>query len=61
MAYKEDYKILTWVPEDLIGKTSFIELLTSNEPRLIGLKGMLFATIMLALGGLMALRSEEHV
>lgn len=55
MADTEDYKNLTWVPEDLISKTSFVELLVSDEARLIGLKGILLALIMMALGGVMAM------
>ena len=55
MADWEDYKNLAWEPEDLVSKTSFKELLVSNDARLIGLKGIFLALIMMALGGVMAL------
>ena len=55
MVDADDHQNLTWVPEDLISKTTFKELLFSNEARLIALKGILLALIMLALGGIMAL------
>ena len=35
MADWEDYKNLAWEPEDLVSKTSFKELLVSNDARLI--------------------------
>jgi heme/copper-type cytochrome/quinol oxidase subunit 1 len=55
MAEFDDYKNLTWAPEDLLSKTSFKDLLFSDDARLIGLKGILLALIMMALGGVMAL------
>ncbi len=44
-----------WTPSDLIGETSLRDLLFSDDYRLIALKGVLTAFIMLALGGLFAL------
>lgn len=44
-----------WPPEDLMGRLSIGELMFSNDYRVIALKGILTAVVMLALGGLFAL------
>lgn len=46
---------LGWEPEDLFAKTSFWEMVTSSDARLLGIKGMLLGLIMLGVGGIMAL------
>jgi len=55
MTDNDDIHVLHWQAEDLLGRTSVRNLLFSNDPRLVGLKGILFALIMLALGGVMAM------
>lgn len=55
MTNTNDVNVLHWQPEDLIGRTTVRELLFSSDYRLIGLKGILAALIMMALGGVMAL------
>ena len=49
------HKSLNWEPEDLFSKYSFTQLITTSDARLLGLKGMLLALIMLAIGGAMAM------
>ena len=46
---------LDWEPEDLLAKNSFTEIITSSDARLLGIKGMLLALIMLGVGGIMAM------
>jgi len=46
---------LDWQPEDLFEKYTFKEMLTSSDARILGIKGMLLALIMLGVGGIMAL------
>ncbi len=48
-------KVPDWVPEDLLGKTTFRALLFSDDYRLIALKGILAALMMVGLAGVAAL------
>ena len=48
-------KSLHWEVEDLFAKLSFIRLVTSSDARILGVKGMLLALIMLSIGGVMAM------
>jgi len=56
MAHSYEYhKSLDWEPEDLVSKLSVVQLITSSDARLLGIKGMLLALIMLGVGGIMAM------
>lgn len=48
-------KVPDWTPEDLLGKTTFRALLFSDDYRLIALKGILAALMMVGLAGVAAL------
>ena len=48
------HKSLTWKAEDLLGGLSLKDFVTSSDARLLGVKGMLVALIMLGVGGIMA-------
>ncbi|MHA1597726.1 MAG: cytochrome c oxidase subunit I [Alphaproteobacteria bacterium] len=49
------HKTLNWEAEDILSKLSFKELITSSDARILGVKGMFLALIMLAVGGAMAM------
>ena len=49
------HKSLNWEVEDLFAKYTFLQLITSSDARVLGVKGMLLALIMLGVGGIMAL------
>jgi len=51
----EYHKSLRWQPEDMLADVSFKHLITSSDARLLGIKGMLLAMIMLGIGGAMAM------
>ena len=49
------HKSLNWEVEDLFSKYTFLQLITSSDARVLGVKGMLLALIMLGVGGIMAM------
>jgi len=51
----EYHKSLKWQPEDMLSGITLKQLITSSDARLLGIKGMLLAMIMLGIGGAMAM------
>ncbi|MBL4691696.1 MAG: cbb3-type cytochrome c oxidase subunit I [Rhodospirillales bacterium] len=57
----EYHKSLDWEAEDLLSKHTFMEIITSSDARLLGIKGMLLALIMLGVGGIMAMTMRAEL